>query len=74
MLESIMQDVRYGIRQLKQSPGFTLTAVLSLALGIGANTAIFQLVDAIRLKMLPVRNPQELVSVDFEKTSTRAGW
>src|SRR2546427_2237835 len=74
MLESIVQDMRYGIRQLKQSPGFTLVAVLSLALGIGANTAIFQLVDAIRLKMLPVRNPQELVSVDFEKNSMRAGW
>src|SRR6266478_6013988 len=74
MLESTMQDVRYGVRQLRQSPGFTLVAVLSLALGIGANTAIFQLIDAIRLKMLPVRNPQELVSVDFEKNSMRAGW
>ena len=74
MLESIVQDVRYGIRQLKQNPGFTLTAVLSLALGIGANTAIFQLVDAIRLKMLPVRNPQELASIDFEKNSSRSGW
>jgi len=74
MLESIMQDVRYGLRQLKQSPGFTLTAVLSLALGIGANTAIFQLVDAIRLKMLPVSNPRELVSIDFERNSTRSGW
>src|SRR5437773_6774796 len=65
MLESTMQDIRYGIRQLRQSPGFTLVAVLSLALGIGANTAIFQLIDAIRLKMLPVHNPQELVSIDF---------
>src|SRR5713226_919619 len=74
MLESIVQDMRYGIRQLRQSPGFTLVAVLSLALGIGANTAIFQLVDAIRLKVLPVRNPQELVSVDFEKNSMRSGW
>jgi putative ABC transport system permease protein len=74
MLESIMQDVRYGLRQLKQSPAFSLVAVLSLALGIGANTAIFQLVNAIRLKMLPVQNPQELVSIDFEKNSARAGW
>jgi hypothetical protein len=74
MLESTMQDMRYGIRQLRQSPGFTLVAVLSLALGIGANTAIFQLIDAIRLKMLPVRNPQELVSIDFERDSMRAGW
>ncbi len=69
-----MQDLRYGIRQLRQSPGFTLVAVASLALGIGANTAIFQLVDAIRLKMLPVEKPQELVSIDFEKNSSRAGW
>jgi putative ABC transport system permease protein len=74
MLESIRQDVRYGLRQLKQSPGFSFVAVISLALGIGANTAIFQLVNAIRLKMLPVRNPQELVSIDFEKGSARAGW
>ncbi len=72
--ESWMQDLRYGVRQLRQSPGFTLVAVASLALGIGANTAIFQLVDAIRLKMLPVDKPQELVSIDFEKDSTRSGW
>jgi len=69
-----LQDLRYGIRQLRQSPGFTLVAVASLALGIGANTAIFQLVDAIRLKMLPVEKPQELVSIDFEKNSSRSGW
>src|SRR5213594_2831260 len=74
MLESIVQDLRYGIRQLKQSPGFTLVAVLSLALGIGANTAIFQLVDAIRFKMLPVQNPRELVSVDFDRKSSKSGW
>ena len=70
MLTSLRHDVVYGIRQLRQSPGFTLVAVLSLALGVGANTAMFQLVDAIRLKMLPVREPQELVSIDFAKGST----
>jgi putative ABC transport system permease protein len=74
MLESIRQDFRYGLRQLNRSPGFAFVAVLSLALGIGANTAIFQLVNAIRLRMLPVQNPQELVSIDFEKGSARAGW
>ena len=74
MLGSIAQDIRYGIRQLKKSPGFTAVAVLSLALGIGANTAIFQLIDVIRLKMLPVHNPQELASIDFEKNSSRSGW
>ena len=71
---AIIQDVSYGIRQLRQSPGFTLVAVLSLALGVGANTAIFQLIDSIRLKMLPVREPRELVSIDFAKNSSRSGW
>ena len=72
--QSWMQDLRYGVRQLRQSPGFTLVAVASLALGIGANTAIFELVDAIRLKMLPVDKPQELVQIDFEKNSSKSGW
>jgi len=74
MLETILQDLRYGARQLKQSPGFTLAAVLSLALGIGANAAIFQLVNAIRLTLLPVENPKELVSIYFDKDKGRAGW
>ena len=72
--ECIGQDLRYGLRHLRQSPGFTIAAVVSLALGIGANAAVFQLVDAIRLKMLPVWNPDELVSIDFEPNSMRAGW
>lgn len=72
--ESFAQDLRYGVRQLRQSPGFTLVAVLSLALGIGANSAIFQLIDAVRLRTLPVQNPQELVSIDFPNGSQRSGW
>jgi predicted permease len=62
-LESIAQDVRYGARLLAKSPGFTVVAVASLALGIGANTAIFQLVDAVRLRRLPVQNPHELAEI-----------
>jgi putative ABC transport system permease protein len=73
-LDSFTQDIRYGARQLLKSPGFALVAVLSLALGIGANTAIFQLVDAVRLKTLPVKNPEELATVDFAKGSNRSGW
>src|SRR5437588_1401373 len=58
-----MQDVRYGLRMMRRSPTFTGVAVLSLALGIGANTAIFQLIDAVRLRALPVENPQQLAEV-----------
>src|ERR1017187_2829515 len=57
LVEDLLQDLRYGARQLRHSPGFTLAAVLSLALGIGANTAIFQLLDAVRLRTLPVNAP-----------------
>ena len=72
-LDSLRADLAYGVRQLKSSPGFAAIAILSLALGIGANTAIFQLVNAIRLKTLPVKNPHELALVDFEDGSTRSG-
>ena len=60
-------------RQLRANPGFAAVAVLSLALGVGANSAIFQLVDAVRLRSLPVAKPRELVTVDFAKGSSRSG-
>jgi predicted permease len=59
-MQTLWQDLRYGARMLKKNPGFTLIAVITLALGIGANTAIFSLIDAMLLKMLPVREPERL--------------
>src|SRR5579863_2822621 len=61
--EIVWRDLWYGVRALVRSPGFSVIAVLTLALGIGANTAIFQLLDAVRLRNLPVTNPNELTLV-----------
>src|SRR5215510_14980301 len=59
-LENLWRDLRYGLQTLRRNPGFTAVAVLSLALGIGANTAVFSLMDAVLLKMLPVKNPEQM--------------
>jgi len=66
LADSLFRDLRFGLRQLRQNPGFTATAVISLALGIAANTSIFTLVDQILLRLLPVQKPRELVQFRME--------
>jgi putative ABC transport system permease protein len=72
-LHSLAQDLRYGLRLLRLNPGFTAIVVLSLALGTGANTAIFQLIDSLRLRTLPVAEPEQLANVRILDRSWGSG-
>jgi hypothetical protein len=63
MPDAVLQDLRYALRAIRRSPGFAAVAILSLALGIGANTAIFSLIDSLILKTLPVAHPEQLLQV-----------
>src|SRR5438034_9941204 len=70
-MQPLIQDLRYGARMLRRRPGFTLIAVITLALGIGANTAIFSVADKLLLRSLPVKDPQQLALVSGETVSPK---
>lgn len=73
LLETLWQDLKFGLRLLRLNPAFAAAAILSLALGIGANTAIFQLLDAVRLRTLPVKHPEQLVKINIDHRNGASG-
>src|SRR5215813_9531273 len=70
-MQTFVQDLRYGVRVLLKTPGFTAIAVITLALGIGANTAIFSVTDKLLLRSLPVKDPQRLALVSGETVNPK---
>ncbi len=74
MLENCRRDLKYALRTLIRTPTFTLTAILSLALGIGANAAIFSLVDQVLLRMLAIKDPRSIVLIDWRGNALADGW
>src|SRR5271168_780179 len=72
-IETFWKDLRHGARMLRRNPGFAIIAIASLALGIGANTTIFQLLDAVRLRALPVKDPQRLATVHIANREWSSG-
>jgi predicted permease len=73
-MDTVLRDIRYAIRSLRRTPGFTATALLTLALGIGANTAIFSVVNSVILRPLPYPKPEQLVSVTTRFESAEENW
>ena len=71
LIENLVRDLRFGVRVLARTPVFTAVAVLSLAIGIGATTAVFSLVDVVLLRSLPVRHPEELVVLGMSANKAR---
>ncbi|MGZ5022074.1 MAG: hypothetical protein ACXWFY_06340, partial [Chthoniobacterales bacterium] len=72
-MEKLLQDVRFGFRQLLKKPGFAALAIISMALGIGANTSIFSLVDTVLLRPLAVKDPSQLVEL-YGSANNGAQW
>src|SRR5690242_20999323 len=73
-VDTVVRDFRFSLRALRRSPGFVAVAVMTLALGIGANTAIFSLLDQILLRLLPVKNPQQLVLLTMRGHHYGSNW